>query len=589
MKPKFIVGPPGTGKTRISLIDKYKECFPKYNPEKIVLLSHTNVAVGQILDAVMDLKEVKGYTRKDFEDRICTIHHYCNHKLMGNKGLFSNEDLRGLCITEDGRGFRQSKERDVEKHPVLKFIKEARGNGRDLDKHWNHADTDKKDCIDARYSIKKIKELKEVYENYKKDKKNRLQDYADMIDEFNFIYSNEDNPNSKESDIEVLIVDEAQDSNVPQLRALKTIAKHVKDGHFYLVGDPDQTIYEYAGSDADSFHKAAAHPYKNGGRELDEGLRCGKAINEFCKKIISPIWKHYGYERTWLPAKYNKKYHKIPEGCKEGDIIEGHKYELTDLRPSKNLDILIDKMRNTNQTFLFSFRGTPSEVRITGFLKYYGFEFAHIDNSAHVSRKELRCHFEWPKFISGELKSLQQVKDFHFYLGRQALIHGAGKEDFKDWIKKDYTYDELVKDKIFKPFLSKEFDLLRKERDGERMIYIKKVLRRKVDWDGKIRIKYGNIHKGKGTTFDNVIGDLSLYRKKAESLFVQIRLLYTMFSRGIYDVWVLKSETGKELGNYGHVPRPRPWSMDEDQFHRRWRPDWNEIENPDDNDRRKIL
>ena len=107
-----------------------------------------------------------------------------------------------------------------------------------------------------------------------------------------------------------------------------------------------------------------------------------------------------------------------------------------------------------------------------------------------------------------------------------------------------------MKDKIFKPDLSKEFDLLRKERDGERMIYIKKVLRRKVDWDGKIRIKYGNIHKAKGTTFDNVIGDLSLYRKKAESLFVQIRLLYTMFSRGIYDIWVLKSETGKELGTY---------------------------------------
>jgi len=26
----------------------------------------------------------------------------------------------------------------------------------------------------------------------------------------------------------------------------------------------------------------------------------------------------------------------------------------------------------------------------------------------------------------------------------------------------------------------------------------------------------------------------------------------------------------------------------EDSFHRRWRPDWDEIENPADNDRRKI-
>jgi len=28
--------------------------------------------------------------------------------------------------------------------------------------------------------------------------------------------------------------------------------------------------------------------------------------------------------------------------------------------------------------------------------------------------------------------------------------------------------------------------------------------------------------------------------------------------------------------------------MSEDSFHRKWRPDWDEIENPDDNNRRKI-
>ena len=103
---------------------------------------------------------------------------------------------------------------------------------------------------------------------------------------------------------------------------------------FYLVGDPDQTIHEYAGSDAEWFHKAAAHPYD----ELEQGLRCGRAINEFCKKIIAPIWKHYEYEgggRTWLPAVYNKKYHEIPEGCKEGDTIEGNIYPLTGFEPSK--------------------------------------------------------------------------------------------------------------------------------------------------------------------------------------------------------------------------------------------------------------
>ncbi len=356
MEARFIVGPPGTGKTHIFLVEKYEECFSKYNPEKIILLSHTNVAVGQILDAIMELKEVKekGYRRKFFEDRICTIHHYCRSKLL-RKEKFENTDFESLCLEETG--FRQSKERDIEKHPVLKFIKDARGHGRDLDKHWNHSNTDKKDLLDVNYNIENIKKLNDKYESYKN--KNRLQDFADMVDEFNSL--------TKESDVEVLIVDEAQDSNIPQLKAIRKIAKNVKDDHFYLVGDPDQTIYEYAGSDAEWFHKAAAKPYL----ELKQGLRCGQAINKYCKEIISPIWKHYKYERTWLPAK----------------DIQGNKYYLTDFEPSKNLDILLDKMKNTKQSFLFSFRGTPSEKSVRNFLKHHGFEFAHVDNTAYVSKK----------------------------------------------------------------------------------------------------------------------------------------------------------------------------------------------------------
>lgn len=40
------------------------------------------------------------------------------------------------------------------------------------------------------------------------------------------------------------------------------------------------------------------------------------------------------------------------------------------------------------------------------------------------------------------------------------------------------------------------------------MFYIRKVIKNGFDFDGKIRVKYGNIHKIKGTTFDNVVGDL---------------------------------------------------------------------------------
>ena len=545
MEARFIVGPPGTGKTHTWLVKKYEECFSKYNPEKIILLSHTNVAVDQISDAILDLKEVKekGYRRKFFKGRISTIHSYCKHKLMGNKTLFKNEDLAGLCMTENGRGFRQSNERDVEKHPILRFIKEARGHEREFEEHWKHPHTDKLKLIKSNYNLQDVYNLSKAYQDYKNDKENRLQDFADMIDEFNSL--------DKESDVEVLIIDEAQDSNIPQLTAIKKIAKNVLDEHFYLVGDPDQTIHEYAGSNAEWFHEAAANPYE----ELEQGLRCGRAINELCKRIINPVWKHFKYKgggRKWLPAVYNKKYHEIPEGYKEGDTIEGNIYRLADFGPSKTLDILIDKMRNTKQSFIFSFRGTPSDKRVTIFLKHYGFEYAHMEkgNNAHVSKKEIRCHFEWPKFIEGEPKSLTQIKDFHFYLGKKVIMHKKGEYDYKDWIKKDYSYNHLITSGIFKPEAGKEFDLLiRKQTDHDnRMIYIKKVIKNGFDPDGNIRIKYGNIHKVKGTTFDNVIGDLSTYRPELK--FASLRLLYTMFSRGKYDAWVLNSESGKVLGDY---------------------------------------
>ena len=594
MEARFVVGPPGTGKTYKWIVKRYKKLLKKYGPEDIVLLSHTNEAVRQILNAVMSIKDMEGKTLKEkgydedfFEHRICTLHHYCKHKLMRREVFTAEEDPDGFAaLCQKNTGFI-SKEKTIKKHPFFKFVKHARGNGKTLREYWNLKSTEIREYYP--YNIDQLENLNETYENYKRE--NGLYDFADMIDEYNLIYSNKENPNSKESTIKALIIDEAQDSNVPQMVAIGKMAKNVKEGHFYLVGDPDQTIFEFAGSDAHFFHEAAKNPYE----ELKEGLRCGEAINKFCKEIIAPVWRDYGYTRKWSPAKY-AKYHEerklIPEDCKIGDIIKGNKYELTDLNPSKNLNILLDKMRNTKQTFLFAYRGWQSSIGITELLKKHGFEFAHIKSKAHVSKKEINWHAEWPKFIGGGVKHLDEIKGKYWkYLSKEAKVYGKGDYKFEGWIKKDYSYKELIEAKLLKPNLGTNFALLittQKDHDN-RMIYIKNVVRKGFNPEDNIRIKYGSIHDVKGTTFDNVVGDLTLYRMKPEDFYVQRRLVYTMFSRGIFDCWVLRSQTGRELGNYGPVPLRKPWSPDEDSFYRRWRPDWNEIENPDDNDRRKIF
>ena len=61
MKPRFIAGFPGTGKTHDFILGLYKKLLKEdYPPEKIVILSHTNVAANQIKEAVLKLPEIQG-------------------------------------------------------------------------------------------------------------------------------------------------------------------------------------------------------------------------------------------------------------------------------------------------------------------------------------------------------------------------------------------------------------------------------------------------------------------------------------------------------------------------------------------------
>jgi len=556
MIPRFVAGPPGTGKTHGFLVEKYREGFLKYGADKIILLSHTNTAATQIIQAILKMEEVKkqGLDKTYFQDRICTIHHFCRNKIM-RKEVFDDKksnDYNNLCAKESGFRLAKFNGDPYKNHPFFKFIKHA--HGRDLsdnfEHHWNT-------CADKReynpYKFNQLKKLNDVYIKYKKD--TRQHDFADMLNEFNSL----DNV----FNIEMLIVDEAQDCNRPQLRAINKMAQNVKDEHFYMVGDADQTIFEFAGSDADYFHKLSAKPY----RELDQGRRCSKAVNDYCKEIITPIWIEYGYTRKWYPATYDNEYHGernlIPEGYKHGDLIEGNKYALNDLRPSKSLSILLDKIKNTHQNFLFCYRGMPSDLRIIKFLKQNGFEFSYVGRSPHVSKEELRCHYEWTSFYEGSPKSRTQIKQFWKYLGSKAIPRGKGTFAFDEGnfkINKDYTIDELIKEGLLKDkkYLNSRFDSFRKRSKGkdekehdDRMMYIKNIIRNGFDYNSKIRIELGNIHKVKGMTYDNVVGDLTLTRVKPEPANVQYRLKYTMFSRAIFDIWVLATNTGKELGKYG--------------------------------------
>ena len=532
IEPRFIAGPPGTGKTHVYIVGLFEELLVEYDYKKILILSHTNVAAEQILEAVHKLPKMKEVTKKELRKTIGTIHHYCRNRpsLEGKLEKTKLEDHKKLI--EKNRHFNDDRNPDIEKHALYRFRSDAKGRGLSYDEYWRKCDQD-----DYKpYGLEIMKELFKTYEDYKK--LYRREDYSDMIERFL-------NPDLKAPDVDAVIIDECQDSNVPQTKAIEKMATNVKDGHFYLVGDADQTLFEYAGSNPNYFHKLASKPYF----ELKEGLRCSEAINTKCKKVIKPVWDKWNSHRVWTPAKYRKE-HGVGH---IGETIKGMGYYLPYLeRGSTHLDILLNKIKNTTQTFLFTYRGTPGDTRVTKFLSRMGLEYSMVGCSPHASKKEINSHYVWPDFVQGKPMHLRQIKDFWDYIGGTVIVRGKGEYDFKDWIEKDYTIDELINLKLLKEDCKQhtDFDLIRVPSGivggKEKLQYIKRVLANGFDNDKPSQIFYGNIHQVKGLTFDNVIVDHTMTR--AEDFHTQLRLEYTAYSRGVFDYWELASTTNRKLG-----------------------------------------
>ena len=516
-QPNFMVGPPGTGKTSRFITGKYSELLKKFNYKNIIILSHTNVAADEIRDEILKLPEMQNVTKKELKYNICTIHRYCKKKATIGEEVLDYDDYKNLCridtifqrhkVTADAFENRE--------HGYFKFVKEAYGFNRSLKEHWK-----KSNKKYHGYSITDIENMLPIVEKYNKE--NGKLDYHDMIKRFI--------EKAVDPDIDALIVDEAQDSNRTQKIALDKIA--IKAKEYWFVGDPDQTIFEWAGADSEEFYSLS-----KGAKELEQGYRCSQTINSYCKEIIKPIWDEYGTHRIWKPT----------------DVVGNH-YKLPSLdRNCSALQILLDKIKNTEETFLFTYRQKPVDSWVRSFLIRHGIRFAHLESSVYVSNKELECHKIWPEFTEGKPVSLQQIKNFWQYMGSKVIVYKKGEYDFEGWIEKDYTIHDLIKLKLLKESSveQKDFALialkkgLKQEDFDKRMIYIKKIIRQGWSED-KPRVKYANIHKIKGLTFDNVIVDIS--RFQPEDYFTQLRLKYVAYSRGKFDCWTVSSQADYTLG-----------------------------------------
>jgi len=541
--PDFIPGPPGTGKTHRWLKNKYAGFLKQYPWDRIVILSHTNTAADEIIKAIKnvdeetglpDIPEIADKPDTHLQDQICTIHSYFRGEYVSiNK--YERKDHVAFCKDNSGMNIVK-KNTPWDKHPLYEFISHAHGKGYDLtseeelEKFWAL-------CDRSRYQNYRLQgpggllKLKKKYDKWRDDPEHKRVDFVDMIDNFRF-------EAAVPTNIDVLIVDEAQDCSKPQIAALQKAATYAKE--FIFIGDADQTIHEYAGSDPEYFYQLA-NTEQAKANELTEGLRCGQTINKICRNIIAPVWEAYGRysERTWTSTDVVGKSYYIPglnQGCKAKDV-------------------LINKILNTDETFLFTYRGKPTHERINEFLQDNGIDYKMVSGSAHVSREHFSCFKNWKTFMNDKV-SKQQIKEYWKLMGSKVKVNGQGDVDkLKPLIDRDYNIQELIDAGYLKPEV-KQFerfsqllnheDLSKNEKLIAKIPYINKVLTNGMDTTKKPRVQHDTIHKVKGLTFDNIIVDLSTYHPETKG-FEATRLAYVAYSRGRIDCWTIGSSAPYSL------------------------------------------
>ena len=553
-----IAGPPGTGKTtRLTKI--FYELLDKYSPADILLMSHTKTAAKIIRDKILEPKTILDYqketgkeiyykvqnSKKTLENNVSTIHSYCNsiakQVTKGQEFDLDDYDIMSQMHPLFNKHTMNKKFKDIDSlfrlHPFFKFNSFARNNGMSPIEYYATLGFEEKN--DYKYYPTELQELAKNYHSFKTDIKineraEALLDFDDMIEYFYKIKKAE----PKYAHVKVLILDEAQDSSVIQRKAEEALSKNVD--YFYKAGDPDQSIFEFSGADPDAFHKEFANPEI----ELEQGYRCPRIVNDYCKKIIKDIWNHYEYSRVWAPLKDKDT----------GEVIEGEKYMLRDLEQDENAAELRRRILETKEKFIFTYRGNDPihtikyliNINVPFQMPYNDLKKLQRKKVFEDPTRQIKNQRLFLQLANGESVVLKEIKQLlksidPRYLGKNYSLEkmdsiARGSYDLNFLIEKEFLRNEVKN--------IEDFQLINTVRSIFMKNYIREIVNNNRDLEDK-RIFVENIHTIKGKEFDNVVLDLTLTR--TEDNFSKKRMKYVACSRAKKTLWLVKSKTNLTL------------------------------------------
>ena len=289
--PLLIVAGPGTGKTRtLTHRIAYLMMKKKVSAHRVLAVTFTNKAAQEMRAR---LKGLMGDTRS--LPLVATFHSFCyqilNEQNENPKDIIDDHH-RGILIAEAlayvrKKGYRVS----LKPKQILKHIIAAK---------QQILDPDEFEKINAADSHKKI--ISEIYRTYQNMLSiQNLYDFEDLI--FHVVRQFETDENfckKYQKQFQHVFVDEYQDLNQAQYRIIRALApakNSVKD--LCVIGDPDQAIYGFRGSDVQYFNRFISDYPETGVINLIRNYRSTKTILNASFQVIKNHRHPSSDERTY--------------------------------------------------------------------------------------------------------------------------------------------------------------------------------------------------------------------------------------------------------------------------------------------------
>ncbi len=496
MSWNIILGPPGTGKTTtlLNLTEKFlEEGVPPY---RIGYLAFTKKAANEALERALGKFDFD----KDDLPYFRTIHSLCYHWLgLKNSDVLSRshyrefsklmgEPLNGQMKTEDGivlglsKGDQMLFHENIARNKQIPIVEQWQQSGMLMS--WKHME----------WFCKGLDKFKE---------QRFLKDYTDML----HLFLQE--PTSPELD--VLIVDEAQDLSSLQWQCIRKLAKNTEE--VYVAGDDDQAIYQWAGADVKSFINLK-------GKEtvLEQSYRIPKKVHEVAQGILNRIPKANRKEKKWKPREL------------EGSVSFHVSHEHVDFMEGQWLVL-------ARNGYLLN--------RVQDLLQQHGYLYER-NNKLSVREKLLDAIGNWELLRKGRSVSVEKAKDIYTFMsvnkgvkrGHKALptlndTELVSLEELK-------TNCGLLVDGIWHESLDK---IGATERE-----YLIACLRR-GEKISRPRIKLSTIHAAKGGEADNVLLFTDISTKTWTELYErpdnENRAFYVAVTRTRKNLHIVQPSTSK--------------------------------------------